>query len=93
MPELREFSLPNVGPGPNPVTLDALAEAVAFVVLLFQRDYFRQGQRLDSTRSRTVPAMNPLAPPKPAPMPAPTGPSGLPIAAPTAAPVAAPFFA
>ena len=40
MPDVHEFSLPNVGPGPDPLTLDALPEDVAFVVLLFQRDYY-----------------------------------------------------
>ena len=40
MPDAQEFSLPNVGPGPDPFTLDALPEDVAFVVLLFQRDYY-----------------------------------------------------
>ncbi|WP_049935106.1 peroxiredoxin family protein [Haloplanus natans] len=40
MHEVREFSLPNVGPGPDPFTLDALDADVAFVVLLFQRDYY-----------------------------------------------------
>jgi len=40
MLEVHDFSLPNVGPGPDPFTLDALSEDVAFVVLLFQRDYY-----------------------------------------------------
>jgi peroxiredoxin Q/BCP len=40
MPDAQEFSLPNVGPGPDPFTLDSLPEDVTFVVLLFQRDYY-----------------------------------------------------
>jgi peroxiredoxin Q/BCP len=40
MPDAQEFSLPNVGPGPDPFTVDALPDDVAFVVLLFQRDYY-----------------------------------------------------
>jgi peroxiredoxin Q/BCP len=40
MPDATEFSLPNVGPGPDPFTLDALPTDVAFVVLLFQRDFY-----------------------------------------------------
>jgi peroxiredoxin Q/BCP len=35
-----DFSLPNVGPGPDPCSLDDLAAANEFVVLLFQRDYY-----------------------------------------------------
>ncbi|WP_435320094.1 peroxiredoxin family protein [Haloarchaeobius sp. TZWSO28] len=37
MPE--EFSLPNVGPGPDPCSLASLATDHDFVLLLFQRDY------------------------------------------------------
>ncbi|MCT9095032.1 peroxiredoxin [Haloarchaeobius sp. HME9146] len=37
MPE--EFSLPNVGPGPDPCSLASLAADHDFVLLLFQRDY------------------------------------------------------
>jgi peroxiredoxin Q/BCP len=40
MPDAAEFSLPNVGPGPDPFALDSLPEDVAFVVLFFQRDYY-----------------------------------------------------
>lgn len=35
-----EFSLPNVGPGPDPFSPSALPDDVAFVVLLFQRDHY-----------------------------------------------------
>lgn len=35
-----DFSLPNVGPGPDPFSLSVLPEDVAFVVLFFQRDYY-----------------------------------------------------
>lgn len=35
-----EFSLPNVATGPDPFSLDALPEDVAFVVLYLQRDYY-----------------------------------------------------
>ncbi|MFC6974862.1 peroxiredoxin family protein [Halomicroarcula sp. GCM10025709] len=35
-----EFSLPNVGPGPDPVSLSALAAEHAFALLLFQRDHY-----------------------------------------------------
>jgi peroxiredoxin Q/BCP len=34
-----DFELPNVGAGPNPLSLAAVAEANEFVLLLFQRDY------------------------------------------------------
>ncbi|WP_439028191.1 peroxiredoxin family protein [Haloarchaeobius sp. DT45] len=34
-----EFSLPNVGPGPDPCSLGDLAADNDFVLLLFQRDY------------------------------------------------------
>ena len=40
MPDARECSLPNVGPGPDPFTLDALPEDIVVVVLLFQRDHY-----------------------------------------------------
>jgi peroxiredoxin Q/BCP len=40
MPDAQEFSLPNVGPGPDPFTLDSLPADVTFVVLFFQRDYY-----------------------------------------------------
>ena len=35
-----DFSLPNAGVGPDPFTLDALPEDIAFVVLFFQRDHY-----------------------------------------------------
>jgi len=35
-----DFSLPNVGPGPDPLSLSALAADNDFVVLLFQRDEY-----------------------------------------------------
>jgi len=35
-----DFSLPNVGPGPDPLSLSALAVDNDFVVLLFQRDEY-----------------------------------------------------
>jgi peroxiredoxin Q/BCP len=35
---VSEFSLPNVGPGPDPFSLDAVA--ADFVVLYFQRDHY-----------------------------------------------------
>ena len=34
------FSLPNVAAGPDPFSLDAMAEDVSFVVLFFQRDHY-----------------------------------------------------
>ncbi|WP_435334533.1 peroxiredoxin family protein [Haloarchaeobius sp. TZWWS8] len=34
------FSLPNVGPGPDPCSLDRLAADHDFVLLLFQRDHY-----------------------------------------------------
>ncbi len=34
------FSLPNVGAGPDPFSLDALPDDVAFVVVFFQRDHY-----------------------------------------------------
>jgi peroxiredoxin Q/BCP len=40
MSTAREFSLPNVGPGPDPFSLPALPADVSFVVLFFQRDYY-----------------------------------------------------
>ncbi|MFB6282246.1 MAG: peroxiredoxin family protein [Haloferacaceae archaeon] len=40
MSRAPEFSLPNVGPGPDPFSPDALPDDVAFVVLFFQRDHY-----------------------------------------------------
>jgi peroxiredoxin Q/BCP len=34
------FELPNVGPGPDPFRLDAVADEYDCVLLLFQRDYY-----------------------------------------------------
>jgi len=34
------FSLPNVGPGPDPFSIATLDEEVEFVVLFFQRDHY-----------------------------------------------------
>lgn len=34
------FELPNVGPGPDPLTLDRLADDHDFVVVLLQRDFY-----------------------------------------------------
>jgi peroxiredoxin Q/BCP len=39
MPAAPDFSLPNVGPGPDPCSLAALAEGHDFVLVLLQRDY------------------------------------------------------
>jgi len=38
--EATDFSLPNVGPGPDPVSLSALAADHDFALLLFQRDHY-----------------------------------------------------
>lgn len=38
--QLTDFSLPNVAAGPDPYSLSAVDEAVAFVVLFFQRDHY-----------------------------------------------------
>lgn len=38
--EAVDFTLPNVGPGPNPLSLAELAPEHDFVVLLLQRDYY-----------------------------------------------------
>jgi peroxiredoxin Q/BCP len=38
--EATEFSLPNVGPGPDPVSLSALSADHDFALLLFQRDHY-----------------------------------------------------
>ncbi|SFC32998.1 peroxiredoxin Q/BCP [Halobiforma haloterrestris] len=38
--EPTDFSLPNVGPGPDPFSLADLPDEVAFAVLFFQRDYY-----------------------------------------------------
>ena len=35
-----DFSLPNVGPGPDPFSLSALPDDVSFVVIFFQRDFY-----------------------------------------------------
>jgi peroxiredoxin Q/BCP len=35
-----DFSLPNVGPGPDPLSLGALATDHEFALLLFQRDHY-----------------------------------------------------
>lgn len=37
--ETADFSLPNVGPGPDPFSLASFPEEVAFVVLFLQRDH------------------------------------------------------
>lgn len=37
--EVADFSLPNVGTGPDPFSLASLPEEVAFVVLFLQRDH------------------------------------------------------
>jgi len=37
---MLEFSLPNVGEGPDPFSVGALPEGVEFVVLFFQRDHY-----------------------------------------------------
>jgi peroxiredoxin Q/BCP len=38
--EAPEFSLPNVGPGPDPLSLAALSADHDFALLLFQRDHY-----------------------------------------------------
>ena len=38
--EATDFSLPNVGRGPDPVSLSALAQDHDFALLLFQRDHY-----------------------------------------------------
>ena len=38
--DATDFSLPNVGPGPDPVSLSALAADHDFALLLFQRDHY-----------------------------------------------------
>jgi peroxiredoxin Q/BCP len=38
-PSFVDFSLPNLGAGPDPFSVDALPEEVRFVLLCFQRDY------------------------------------------------------
>jgi len=38
--EATDFSLPNVGPGPDPVSLSALSADHDLVLLLFQRDHY-----------------------------------------------------
>lgn len=40
MSRAREFSLPNVGPGPDPFSLSALPDGDEFAVLFFQRDHY-----------------------------------------------------
>lgn len=37
--DAADFSLPNVGPGPDPFSMGALDAEVSFVVLVFQRDH------------------------------------------------------
>jgi peroxiredoxin Q/BCP len=58
-----EFSLANAGAGPDPLSLSALSEDVAFVVLFFQRDHYctncRQqvrdvAERYDEFRARNA---------------------------------------
>jgi peroxiredoxin Q/BCP len=46
-----DFSLPNVGPEPDPFSLSALPEDVSFVVIFFQRDFYLSTAR-ESRRSR-----------------------------------------
>ena len=38
--QVSEFSLPNVAVGPDPFSLSALSDDVAFVVVFFQRDHY-----------------------------------------------------
>jgi peroxiredoxin Q/BCP len=38
--QVPDFSLPNAGVGPDPFSLSALPDDVAFVVLFFQRDHY-----------------------------------------------------
>jgi peroxiredoxin Q/BCP len=39
-PAALSFELPNVGPGPDPLTLAAVAEEYEFLVVLLQRDHY-----------------------------------------------------
>lgn len=64
-----EFELPNVGPGPDPCTLSALAAGESFVVLLFQHDRDcaecrsqakRAGERFQALRARDAVAVSVL---------------------------------
>ena len=59
--EVAEFSLPNVADGPDPFSLSALPDDVAFVVLFFQRDHYctncrkqvqQLAERIDEFRDR-----------------------------------------
>jgi Peroxiredoxin len=38
--QVPAFELPNVGPGPDPFSVRALDDSVAFVILFFQRDHY-----------------------------------------------------
>jgi peroxiredoxin Q/BCP len=38
--QVSEFSLPNVGVGPDPFSLSSLPERISFAVLFFQRDHY-----------------------------------------------------
>ena len=49
--EATDFSLPNVGPGPDPLSLSALSADNEFALLLFQRDHYCTNCR---TQVRTV---------------------------------------
>lgn len=49
-PETLAFELPNAGPGPDPLTLEALAAEHDFVVMLLQRDHYCTNCR-DQVRS------------------------------------------
>ncbi|WP_436923329.1 redoxin domain-containing protein [Halosimplex amylolyticum] len=68
-----EFELPNVGPGPDPCSLTALADEESFVVLLFQDDHDcaecrsqakRAGERYSALRARDTVAVSVLPEPR-----------------------------
>ena len=73
MSDAPEFELPNVGPGPDPCSLSALARDYDFLVLFFQRDHHctncrRQVKavrdRYDAFRARDATAVSILPEPR-----------------------------
>ncbi|APW98771.1 peroxiredoxin [Halobiforma lacisalsi AJ5] len=68
-----DFSLPNVGPGPDPFSLADLPEDLEFAVLFFQRDYYctncrsqvrELADRIDDFRERNAAVVSILPEPR-----------------------------
>ena len=69
----HDFSLPNVGPGPDPFSMSDIDDTVAFVVVMFQRDHLctncrnqvkTVSQRYDAFRARDAEVISIIPEPK-----------------------------